>query len=134
MNVLLDTHVLLWWLAGSDRLSISAAEAITAADHVLVSPISCWEVAMLSRDGRIGLDRPLGLWIEHVFEKRRSRVAPLRPAAAAWAGSLDPDEFPGDPADRMLYATARDLRVPFVSKDARISTHARRTGDVDVIW
>ena len=86
------------------------------------------------RDGRILLDRPLGHWITLVMEDRRSTTAPLTPEAAAWAGQLGRDTFPGDPADRLIYATARDLRVPLVSKDGRLRGHADRTGDLEVIW
>ena len=68
------------------------------------------------------------------MEDRRSVTAPLAPEAAAWAGSMDSRIFPGDPADRLLYATARDLRVPLISKDGRLRRHAEVTGEVDVIW
>ena len=60
--------------------------------------------------------------------------APLSPAAAAWAGTLGPGSFPGDPIDRMLYATALDLRVPLVTKDERLRRLRRRAGDVDALW
>lgn len=89
---------------------------------------------MLARDGHIRLDRPLGHWIALVMADKRSTTAPLTPEAAAWAGSMDSRTFPGDPADRLLYATARDLRVPLVSKDGRLLRHARATGEIDVIW
>lgn len=96
--------------------------------------MSWWEIGLLLRDGRIGLDRPLGNWIAIVLADRRSVTAHLSPEAAAWAGQLDRDAFPGDPADRMLYATARDLRVPLVSKDHRLRRHAVEAKDIDVIW
>lgn len=101
---------------------------------MFISPISWWEIGLLVRDGRILLDRPLGHWISAVMEDPRSSTAALTPEAAAWAGQLERDAFPGDPADRLIYATARDLRVPLVSKDSRLRAHAVRTGDLDVIW
>lgn len=134
LSVLLDTHALAWWFASRARLSATASAAIDAADLILISPISWWEIGLLVRDGRIALDRPVGNWIAMVMADRRSVTAPLSPEAAAWAGQLDRAEFPGDPADRMLYATARDLRVPLVSKDGRLRRHARETKDIDVIW
>ena len=60
-------------------------------------------------------------------------MAPLTIEAAAWAGVL-PATFPGDPIDRLLYATARDLRVPLVTKDDRLRSFARAAGDIEVIW
>jgi PIN domain nuclease of toxin-antitoxin system len=134
LNVLVDTHCLVWWFASRARLSPTAAGAIQDADRILISPISWWEVGLLVRDGRVTLDRPLGLWINLVLEDRRSATAALSPEAAAWAGHLDRDAFPGDPADRLIYATARDLRVPLVSKDGRLHRHAGQAGDVDVVW
>lgn len=134
MTVLLDTHVLLWWFAGAARLSNAASRLIDGADRVLVSPISCWEVAMLERHGRIRLDRPVANWIAALLADRRSGVAPLSPEAAGWAGTVDDARFAGDPADRMIYATARDLRVPLVSKDERLHAFAAREGVVRVVW
>ena len=133
MTPLLDTHVLLWWLSGGSRLSAAAAAAIDAAERVLVSPITCWEVGMLARAGRIELDRPIASWIARLFDDRRSAVAQLSPEAAGWAGALDP-RFPGDAADRMIYATALEHRVPLVSKDERLREFAAIAGDVHVVW
>ena len=115
-------------------MSPTAAAAIRSAEHILVSPISWWEVGMLIRDRRIELDRPLGHWIIRVMEDSRSVLATLSPVAAAWAGQIPAGSFPGDPADRLIYATARDLRIPLVTKDDRLHGHANRSGDVDVIW
>ena len=134
MTPLLDTHVLLWWLSGGQRLSAAAATAIDTAERVLVSPISCWEIGMLARAGRIELDRPIASWIARLFDDRRSAVAQLSPEAAGWAGALDEAAFPGDPADRLIYATAREHRIPLVSKAARIRSFAEVAGDVLVVW
>jgi PIN domain nuclease of toxin-antitoxin system len=53
--------------------------------------------------------------------------------ATIWAGSELGGDFPGDPADRLIYATARSLRVPLVTKDERVRRFARG-GDVRVVW
>jgi PIN domain nuclease of toxin-antitoxin system len=129
-----DTHVLVWLFGDPDRLSGRALATIESADRVLISPITWWEIALLARDDRIRLDRPIGHWISLVMDDARSATAPLTPEAAAWAGGLGRDGFPGDPSDRMIYATARELRVPLVSKDDRLHRHAHRERDVDVVW
>ena len=131
--ILLDTHTLLWWQAGGDRLSARAAREIARADAVLVSPVSCWEVATLLRKGRIRLDRRLHEWIRDLFDGEQVQVAPLSPEAGATAGDLG-EEFPGDPADRLLWSTASDLLVPLVTKDHAIRSYAVRAGDVRVLW
>ena len=131
MTVLLDTHALLWWQAGGSRLSKPAQRAIDEADAVLVSPLTCWEVATLERLGRIALDRDPTIWVHDLYQADRIGVAALSPEAAAWAGALG-DDFTGDPIDRLLYATARDLRVPLITKDERL--HAFPNGDVRVVW
>ena len=133
MSVLLDTHVLLWWLAGSERLSPAAAAAIEGADAVLLSPLTFWETSTLRRLGRVELDRELSAWVQDVLRQPRITMAPLSPEAAAWAGNLG-HGFPGDPIDRLLYATSRDLRVPLISKDDGLRAFAAATGDVDIVW
>lgn len=133
MTVLLDTHVLLWWQAGGERLSRAAAGAIDGSSTILISPLTCWEVATLRRLGRIVLDRELAAWVSDVLSGARMAIADLSPEAAAWAGGLD-GSFPGDPIDRLLYATARDRRVPLVTKDEPLRAFAEQTHDVAVIW
>jgi PIN domain nuclease of toxin-antitoxin system len=131
--LLLDTHALVWWQAGGDRLSPSARRAIEAAEGILISPLSLWEVATLQRRGRLQLDRDPLDWARDLLRTPGIGEAPLTAAAATWAGTLD-DRFPGDPIDRLLYATARDLRVPFVTKDDRLHAYAASARDVEVVW
>jgi PIN domain nuclease of toxin-antitoxin system len=133
MTVLLDTHVLLWWQAGGERLSRAAAEAIDAANAILVSPLTFWEVATLHRLGRIALDREPASWATNLLQADRLVLVPLTAEAATLAGQID-GTFPGDPIDRMLYATARDRRVPLISKDEPIRTFAAAAREVEVIW
>lgn len=131
--ILLDTHVILWWQAGGDRLSVRAAREIARAETVLVSPVSCWEIATLARKGRIGLDRDLHAWVRDLFAAEQVQVASLGPEAGATAGSLG-EAFPGDPADRLLWATASDLLVPLVTKDEAIHDFAADAGGVRIVW
>jgi PIN domain nuclease of toxin-antitoxin system len=133
LSLLLDTHVLLWWQAGGQRLSSAASAAIASASLIYLSPLTFWEVATLRRLGRIELDRETGVWVHGLLGQPRMATATLTPEAAAWAGDL-PTDFPGDPIDRLLYATARDLRVPIVSKDEPLRAYAARAGEVDVVW
>ena len=131
--VLLDTHALLWWQAGGTRLSRRARRLIDQADALLISPLSCWEVATLERLGRIRLDREPAMWVHDLYQLERISLAALSPEAAAWAGAMAGD-FPGDPIDRLLFATARDLRVAMVTKDEGLHAFASASGDVRVVW
>lgn len=133
MTVLLDTHALLWWQAGGKRLSRRAASAIDAAPTILISPLTFWEVATLHRRGRIALDREPSLWVTDLLQSDRLALSELTAEAATWAGQLD-ETFPGDPIDRLLYATARDRRVTLVTKDEALRAFATSAGDVRVIW
>ncbi|HEX9888386.1 MAG TPA: type II toxin-antitoxin system VapC family toxin [Nitriliruptorales bacterium] len=128
--VLLDTHVLLWWKApGRSRLSPRAAQAIEDAGTILVSPVTCWEVATLVRLGRIELDRDPRRWVRDLLGEPGTELAPLSAVAAADAGGLE--DFHGDPADRLIYATARELRVPLVTKDRKLRDRSR---GVTTLW
>ena len=133
MRLLADTHAILWWRGEPGRLSSAARRELERADPVLLSPISIWEISTLIRLNRVRLDRDLVDWVTDLFGEGFA-LAELTPRAAAEAGSWTPSEFPGDPADRLIYATAHDLRVPLVSKDERMHTAAASRGDVRVIW
>jgi PIN domain nuclease of toxin-antitoxin system len=133
VKVLADTHAILWWRGDSARLSSVALRTLERADPVLMSPISVWEMSTLLRLGRIHLDRDLVAWVTDLFAEGLA-LAELTPRAASDAGSWSAEDFPGDPADRLIYATARELRVPLISKDERLHGIASRRGDVRVIW
>lgn len=131
--ILVDTHTLLWWKTGDRRLSSAARKAISQARRVHVSPLSFWEIAVLVQRHRIKLTASLFEWIRTVVNDEQVEIAALSPTAAASAGLLG-SSFRGDLADRFLYATARELGVPFVTKDDAIRDYARVSRDVRTIW
>ncbi|HZS94477.1 MAG TPA: type II toxin-antitoxin system VapC family toxin [Chloroflexota bacterium] len=130
--ILLDTHTLIWWVGDRARLSEAAAMAIEGQRPALVSPISFWEIAVLVERGRISVDNDLSRWCRDLIASDAARVATLTPSAAISAARLQ--QFHGDPADRLIYATAREVGMPLVSKDRKIREYARQHGDVKVIW
>ena len=117
--ILLDTHAWIWWVADSSRLSDRATRAIADATTILVASISCWEVAMLAAKRRIRLDRPVERWVRHALARPGLRAVPLTPAVATTAALLDAS-YLGDPADRMIYATARAEGAELVTRDRRL--------------
>ncbi|MGH9269915.1 MAG: type II toxin-antitoxin system VapC family toxin [Ilumatobacteraceae bacterium] len=120
MTVLLDTHVLHWWVAEPERVSKTAAAAITAADELAVASITWFELAWLARHERIEVPFPVRTWLADLAGD--VRTVPISPAIADIAVSLAAG-FPGDPADRLIYATAVEHGWGLVTKDRRLRTH-----------
>lgn len=119
-TVLLDSHILQWWTAEPRRLSQRAATAIADASEVAVSAITWFELAWLAERGRISVAMPARSWLEEL--SRLVRTVGVTPAIAHTAVSL-PDSFPGDPADRLIYATAVEQGWSLVTKDRALRDH-----------
>lgn len=122
MTALLDTHVLVWWLDDRHRLSDAQRGVLASASPdspLLVSDISLWEVAMLHDLGRIRFTIPLREWLGKATAPPLVRRQGISPAIAVAVADL-PDSFHGDPADRILVATARVLGATLLTQDRRI--------------
>jgi len=119
---ILDTHVWLWWIGDDPRLSPRAREAIEVADEIGISTISVWELATLERLGRIRLLPDIRTWVRRALAREGVSPFPVTPDIALAAGSLL-SPFPGDPADRLVYATAVVTDARLVSGDRRIVRH-----------
>ena len=124
--IVLDTHAWLWWLDDPARLSEPARRAIDGASVIGVCTLSALEVALLAVRGRISLDRDVGVWVRQALAI--PRVEALAPSAdvAVAAALLDRDSFPGDPVDRIIYATARAARAQLVTRDRAIRAFDRQ--------
>lgn len=130
--LLLDTHALLWWQAGSDRLSPRARRLIDTAPRLFLSAISLFELAQLVDQGTVALDRPTQIWVHDLLADGIVTIAELTPAIAVAAAQLD--EFTGDHADRIIYATAVQNQLTLVTKDDRLADYARANGDATIEW
>lgn len=128
--VVLDTHVWLWWLSRPEKLSERALDAIERSDSIGISAISCWEVAMLARRGRIALDREPRRWVRQALSRPGLVALALTPKLALDAEDLEEEGFGADPADRMIYATARDCGAVLVTKDSSL----RRFDPRGTLW
>lgn len=126
-SVLLDTHVWLW-MAGGERIAPAARRRIEQAageDGLTLSPISLWEVGMLSAKGRIAVEPDCMTWVTMALAKTGVRLLPMSAQIAVGSGFL-PDGFHGDPADRIIVASAIASSAILVTRDARILAYARR--------
>ena len=123
MKLLLDTHVLLWWLADDRRLGREARRAIAGADFVWVSAASGFEVAAKASKGRLRLPEPLAVTVsadsftELPFTLRHAEELQRLPF------------HHGDPFDRILVAQARIEGATIVSHDRGLEPYG-----VPMIW
>ncbi len=116
MNLLLDTHVLLWWVHG-ERIQREAAAAIADIDNVkFVSAASIWEISIKTARGKLSVDEAFDSVVEDDFEP-----LPITYADARLAGSL-PDHH-RDPFDRMLIAQALNHDLLLVTRDPQIGLY-----------
>lgn len=127
--LLLDTHCWLWAQLGLvRRLSQAALKAIQNAESeggLRVSVISIWELAMLEKRGKLALPMDVRTWVQEALSKPGISVAPLTPEIAIESVHL-PGELHGDPADRMLVATARMLGATLLTKDAQLIRYSHQ--------
>ena len=131
--IVLDTHVLVWWVDGGNELTVHAKEAIkqevSSASEILISSITAWEVAMLVDKGRLSLTMNIDDWFAVVGEIEGVRFVPLDNELAIQSVTL-PGEFHKDPADRMITALARRHSAPLVTADTKIRNYRH----VKTIW
>lgn len=120
--ILLDTHVVHWWSAEPQRVSTPARQALEEADELVVAAISWYELAWLARHDRIVVNVPIRSWLEGLAAQLRT--IGVSAAIADTAVSL-PAAFPGDPADRLIYATAIEHSLKVATKDRAIRDHDR---------
>lgn len=130
--IVLDTHALVWWVAGEKALSKKARSLIARESkdgEIIVSSISAWEIAMLVERGRLVLSMEVESWIGTVARIDAVRFLPVDLDVALKSARL-PGEFHKDPADRMIVATARKLAASLVTADDKILAYPH----VKAVW
>lgn len=122
MKVLLDTHVWIWWLLPESPLPRRECEALDeiATEQGICLPAICqWEAQMLHAKGRIELPLPFPTWLRRSAARDMLTVLPLDTEVVIAVDGL-PATFHGDPADRMVVATARAHDLPLATHDDAI--------------
>jgi PIN domain nuclease of toxin-antitoxin system len=130
--LLLDTCALIFDALDPSRLSQKASTAINQADSrgtLACSDISLWEIAMLVAKGRLNPGTDSQTFMQLILTARNIKVLPISPEIAA--KSAQPDFCPhGDPADRVIAATALLNKAKLVTSDQKLSAVASLT----IVW
>lgn len=129
--LLLDTHALVWLDEGSPRLGKRALTEMNRAlgsNELGVATISFWEVAMLVEKKRLDLRIELDVWRMELLQNGLQEI-PLQGSTAIRAGQLQ--DFHGDPADRLIVATALDHSATLVTADRRILDWEKLRNKID---
>jgi PIN domain nuclease of toxin-antitoxin system len=127
VNVLIDTHALIWWMEGAERLSNRAAEVISASkNNILISASVAWELAIKVANGKV---QPASIIhdVQRLSDSGSFSELTITLHMAVRAGSLPPHHR--DPFDRMLVAQSQLLHVPILSRDAILDLY-----EVERIW
>lgn len=128
-SLLLDTHYWIWMQTGDQgyfRPAVAKAiESGAAAGRLLISIISVWEFAMLESKGRIRIGIPCAEWVSRALDTPGLSVAPLTPEIAIESTRL-PGFFHGDPADRIIAATARHMNAQILTRDERLIAYGKQ--------
>ena len=119
MRYLLDTHVLLWWIADDPKLSADTRNTITDPNHdIVVSTASIWEAAIKRALGKLRFETRV------LLDTLRRGVLPVLPITAEHAlAAGDLPRHHDDPFDRMLVAQALAEGLTIVTRDARIRAY-----------
>jgi len=119
MKLLLDTHIWLWSVLEPERLSRRVAAALTHAENELwLSPISVWELLMLTRKGRVQLDQDALLWTRRTLEQLQLHEAPLTTEVALETATLNLPH--SDPSDCLIAASAKVFDLTLVTADEKL--------------
>lgn len=117
MSLLLDTNVLLWWLAADARLTPRAQRAIADDPDAVVSAVSVWEIAIKRGLGKLDVD-------DTVYD--RITASGFRLLPVLFAHAVEVEGLPvvhRDPFDRMLVAQARHEGLALVTADRRLASY-----------
>ena len=119
--ILLDTHILIWWVNGEKKLAQHELQLVKKHEKLGlgISVITCWEIAKLVQHQRLELNGEIEEWLNTVLAFPKIRVLDLTPQIAVESTRL-PGHFHRDPADQIIVATARIHKIPLVTADQKI--------------
>lgn len=122
-RLLLDTHIWLWWLLGQPELAQKERDALdalaAAGNPPALAAISLWEAQMLAAKGRLQIDAPLTHWLPTAAAAETVTVLAMDVPVVLAVDALSAG-FHGDPADRIIVATARAHGLELATRDKNI--------------
>jgi PIN domain nuclease of toxin-antitoxin system len=122
MNLLLDTHVFLWWVGGGQGLSAKAHHAISNPENqCYLSIASCWEMAIKCGQGKLKLSKPVDRFVSGQLQQNQFRLLDLRLNHLEKLQSLDWEHR--DPFDRLLVSQAGAENMVLVTEDRVIKQY-----------
>lgn len=127
--LLLDTHYWIWLQSGAKSpltpKIVRIVEQAADRGNILLSVISVWELGVLEAKGRVRLQSPCDQWVREALATPGLSLAPLTPEIALESNRL-PGLFHGDPADRVIVATARSLGARLLTRDRKMIEYGRQ--------
>ena len=125
--ILLDTHIWVRWIEpDTDPLPIAISRMIDRGDQVIVSAVSCWEVAYLAKRNRLMLPLPTDEWLQAALDESGVTSQPLTAKIASRAAGLA--DIHRDPADRFIIATAIETGATLFTLDSLFKDYTELTG------
>jgi len=119
LKLLLDTHIWIWSVGKSNRLSGRVSKALTdPANELWLSPVSIWELFLLFGKGRLRIPEGFTTWVTRALTATPLKEAPLTFEVAQALATVNLTH--GDPADRFLAATAKVFDLTLVTADERL--------------
>lgn len=119
MKYLLDTNAWIWMFSEPGKIRKSVRDVLNHQDRIGLSPLSIVEVAQKAAKGRLAFSLPLDRWVRNAMPAKRVVLQPLTVEIALRAYQW-PADFHGDPADRLIAATADIGRLILVTSDEKL--------------
>jgi len=133
--LILDTHIWIWAINGDEKIQrsgfLNQIQKSVKNNNIFISAISLWEVAMLVSKGRLKLSENTLEWINNASSAPGLSIQPLTPEIA-FESTILPDNFHGDPADRLIVATARVRNATLLTFDQEIIKYSKK-GYVNIL-
>ncbi len=116
--ILVDTHIFVWFIDGSKSLSKKYIEFLNKEKSIGLSIISLWEIAKLNENNKLTFECTIDEWFDKALNDYNIKILELNPKIILESTRL-PGNFHKDPADQLIVATSRILKIPLMTMDKK---------------